>query len=174
MRTIIASVVAAFLVAGSLRSQESQSQAEATLTVPIGFTTDSSIFERKWGMKLKSMSLVYYKKEGEKTIEKDGWTKVVKTVETHGRISYLFEFETSLPFYDLDILQRTLSAENKKIRHLFFNDENVALNAGVQRGHTVFGAVSGIQGEAIRVTYDLGKDPEIMIRNAKKLVVRPE
>jgi hypothetical protein len=59
------------------------------------------------------------------------------------------------------------------VRHIFLDQDQIAINPFVVFSYRIQGEISGVKGEAIRMVVDIEYDAEIMLLNAKKLVVRP-
>lgn len=88
------------------------------------------------------------------------------------RIMYVLEFQSDIPFLQLEPLQRNMMPDAKKLKHYFFDHENVALNGYQFLTYRLQGDVSGRYGESFRVTAEFLDDPRASILNTKKLVVR--
>ena len=65
-----------------------------------------------------------------------------------------------------------------KLRHVFFDQDNVAINGMATFGYLIHGEISGVKGDVIRVIVEFGQDLEIMkldphgIQQARKVAVR--
>jgi hypothetical protein len=88
------------------------------------------------------------------------------------RLTYVLEFTRDVQYLQLEPLMRNYRPENKRMRHLFYDSENVAINGEQFMEYKIQGEISGMQGEAFRVTVEFVDDPRFPLRNAKKLVVR--
>ena len=157
MRATFAALLITFLAAHSALCQDSpQPQSRPALV-----KADLSYFINS-GLKLKSFTLEFAEQRA-----MDG------TIVPVGRISYVLEFDRDVANYDLEALQKNLAPQNRRLHHIFFDDENVAINAGQVYDHRLFGEVSGIAGEAVRVVVEFLVDPKAPVQQARKLVVRP-
>src|SRR5947208_1390478 len=111
--------------------------AQATGQDGAGFKPDFSYFQSVWGLKVKSFSADVVDQK-----MPDGSLRSV------GRIVYTLEFGRDIVNYELDEFQRVLifrkDGEERKIRHIFFDEENVAFY--VQYNYqSLEGDVSGVK-----------------------------
>jgi hypothetical protein len=155
MRTMWASLLFGFVIAAPAFGQGNQ---------PAGgpFKPDLTYFESVWGLKVKSFSAEVLDQK-----LPDGGVRAV------GRIVYTLEFGMDIANYDLDEFQRLLifrkDGEERKIRHIFFDDDNVAFY--VQYNYQFLeGDVSGVKGESFRIIVEMRPDA---LQQARRMVVRP-
>jgi hypothetical protein len=158
MRTILALFVLMFSAGAALSQPVKKGE---PIPPPAGqIKTDFTYFEY-WCLNVKSFSLDVVERK-----LPDG--RVVNLA----RIMYVLEFQGDVPFLQLEPLQRNMRPDSKKLQHLFFDHENVALNGGQFLSYQLQGEVSGRFGESFRVTAEFLDDPRASILNTKKLVVR--
>ncbi|MBM3995073.1 MAG: hypothetical protein FJ303_13105 [Planctomycetes bacterium] len=134
---------------------------EAGDTPQGGLTKTDFSFFASWGLKLKSLSLEFADKDFP-----DGRSITV------GKLTYVLEFDRTVELYDLDYLQRQFAPQTFRLRHLFFDKDNVAINANRLFEYKLQGDVSGVKGEGFRVIVEFVVDPQASVLQAKKLVVR--
>jgi hypothetical protein len=136
----------------------------------LAIQSDLSYFEGAWGMKKVAFTAELFRTEDRKPIGK---------VVPMGRITYTLAFDRDIRNYDLDALQRLFVLTEGKLRHAFFDADNIAINSIVPIGYLIQGEVSGVKGDAVRITIDFGHDMEVMrtdprgIDRARKFTVRP-
>jgi hypothetical protein len=158
MRTILALLV---LMLSSNAATSQPAKKGEPVPPPAGqIKTDFTYFEY-WCLSLKSYSLDVVEQK-----LPDG--RIINLA----RLTYVLEFQNDVPFLQLEPLQRNMRPDYKKLRHLFFDHENVALNGGQFLSYQLQGEVSGKIGESFRVTAEFLDDPRASILNTKKLVVR--
>lgn len=157
MRELWGSLAAALLTISGALAQQLPTPQSKLVTLKGDFT----YFEKTWGLKVKGLSA-----EVVELKQPDGGIRLL------GTITYLLEFGHDIDGYDLDELQRTVvhrkDGEVRKIRHLFFDENDVAFETQYHY-RSLVGDVSGVKGEAFQVTVDFN---ERAIRYTKKLVVR--
>lgn len=122
--------------------------------------TDFSYFEY-WGLYPRSFALEFVDQK-----LPDG--QVVKLA----RMTYVLVFERDLTSLHLEPLQRVMMRENRKLQHIFFDNEDVGVTANRFFDFAVQGEVSGRCGEAFRVIVEYLDDPRVPTVNSKKLIVR--
>ncbi|MBI1832264.1 MAG: hypothetical protein HYR84_12545 [Planctomycetes bacterium] len=160
MHALFAILLAGVAAAASVQAEAPTSRTESAQAGAGLSKTDFSYFA-SWGLKLKSLSLEFADKD-----LPDG------RAITIGKLIYVLEFDKDVVLYDLDALQRQLSPQTLKLRHLFFDKDNVAINANRIYEHKLQGDVSGVKGEGFRIIVDFVVDPQASVLQAKKLVVR--
>jgi hypothetical protein len=160
MRAKIAALLVVALAANTASSQPTKPKEQLPAPVPRLIKTDFAYFEYL-GLRHKSFSLDFFP---QKTPNKG--TILI------GRITYLLEFDKNVTNYDLDNLRATLAPQNLRLRHIFFDDDNVAINAYRVYEHRVFGEVSGVKGEAFRILVEFVVEPDVPVQRGTKLVVR--
>jgi len=122
---------------------------------------DLSYWENAWGFKKKSVSV-----------------ELTENADL-ARVVYVIEFGKDVRNYDLDALQKLFFVPGVQVRHVFFDEDNIAINAVVPTGYLIQGDISGVTGDALRVTIEFRVDPRIFdrdprgLQNAKKLAIRP-
>ena len=176
MRTKLAGLCILCLASAFAVSQEPQKKGEQLPPpvppppIPIALEDDLSYFENVWGLKKKYFEAVLWPDSEKKLLG--------NRVVTAGRFVYWLEFTRDIQNYDLDSLQRILYLPDARIRHVFFDQDNVAINGMATFGYLIHGEVSGVKGDVIRVIVEFGQDLDIMkvdtrgIQQAKKMAVR--
>jgi len=155
MRAILAGLLVVFLSANGALGQDVQKR-----SVPI--KSDFSFFEDNWGLKAKAFSLELLQVKS-----KTGDAIVL------GRITYLLEFDKDVINQDLETIQSIFVDKGRRVRHIFFDQDHIAINPFVVLPYRIQGEISGVRGEAFRIIVDMEFDAEAIILPAKKLVVRP-
>ncbi|MBI2804338.1 MAG: hypothetical protein HYX68_05060 [Planctomycetes bacterium] len=153
-------LIAVFFVCVLTKAAPAQQAGAQGPTKSDGIQKDFSYFET-WGLKRKTFSLEML----EQTLP-DG-SRV-----TLGRITYVLEFDTEVSGYDLDTLQWNIAPKNRRLRHLLFDTDNVAINANRIHDHRLQGEVSGVPGEAFRITFDFVLTGQVPPGALKKVVAR--
>jgi hypothetical protein len=155
MRALLAGLLLMFLAATAAQGQDAPRK-----SVPI--KADFSFFEDNWGLRVKSFSLDLFQVK-----TKTGDAMVL------GRIIYVLEFEKDVINQDLETIQGIFVDKGRRVRHVFFDQEHIAINPFVVLPYRIQGEISGVKGEAFRILVDMEFDAEAIILPAKKLVVRP-
>jgi hypothetical protein len=170
MRASLAGLLIVCLASTLALSQEPQKGDPPPPPIPFPIPDDLSYFENVWGLKKKDFAAEAWH---------DSQRKLVNNrILTAGRFVYVLEFTRDIHNYDLDTLKAFLFFPDNKIRHVFFDADNVAINSMVTYGYLVQGEVSGVKGDSLRVVVDFGHDLEIMkadprgIVQARKLAAR--
>jgi hypothetical protein len=164
MRTLIIGITFTLLAVPCARGQDAPLPS-------LAIQSDLSYLENAWGMKKLAFTAELFRPEDRKPIGK---------VVPMGRITYTMAFDRDIRNYDLDALHRLFTPQEGKLRHLFFDANNIAINSIVPIGYLIQGELSGVKGDAVRVTIDFGHDMEILrndprgIDMARKLAVRPK
>jgi len=130
--------------------------------IPFLIVDDLSYFENVWGLKKKDFAAEAWPDSQRKLIN--------NRILTAGRFAYVLEFSKDIHNYDLDTLRNYLFFPEGKIRHVFFDADNVAINAMVTHAYLVQGEVSGVKGDVIRVFVEFGHDIEILKTDARGIV----
>jgi hypothetical protein len=150
-------------------SQEPQKGAPPP-TIPIAIDDDLSYYENVWGLKKKLFAAELWPPSERKLIN--------NRILSAGRFVYVLEFSKDIQNYDLEALQKLLFLPDGKIRHVFFDPDNVAINGMATFGYLIHGEISGVKGDVIRVIVEFGHDLEVMkldprgIQQARKLSAR--
>jgi len=161
MRVIFACLVFLSMAAEAALCQSPQSKGDLPPWRSVAVNVDTTYFGYRH-MKLKSLSLQF----ADPPLTAPG-------APVLGRLVYLLEFERDIWDYDLDSLQKEFIPMNKRLRHIFFDGDNVALNPFRIYDYRIQGEISGIKGEAFRVSVEFPLEPSILVSDIKKLVIRP-
>jgi hypothetical protein len=160
MRANIAALILLPLIVNATLGQAADNKPRP-VPQPPKMKADFSSFEQ-WGLQKKSYSIEFAEQ-----VAPDGGLILLC------RINYVLEFEKDVQFYDLENLKLVFFPPNRKIRHIFFGEDNVAINAYRIYEHKLFGEVSGVRGEAFRIVVEFVVDADTPVQRATKLVVRP-
>jgi hypothetical protein len=139
-------------------------------TIPFAIVDDLSYFDNVWGLKKRDFAAELWQPSERKLIG--------NRILTAGRFVYVLEFSKDIQNYDLDALQKVFFFPEGRVRHVFFDQDNVAINGMATYGYLVQGEVSGVKGDVVRVIVEFGHDLEIMkldprgIQQARKLAAR--
>lgn len=151
MRALLGGMFLVMLTASGAECQEPK-KGERLPPPARQISPDFSYFENSLGLRLKSFNLEVTKQE----INRGG--SLIR--EMQGRITYVLEFDRDAKLYNFNELQKAFLDPNLKVQHLFFDDDNVALDVNV--GYQVQGIVSGRRGESFRVNAEFGNDGSVM------------
>lgn len=138
--------------------------------MPIALEDDLSYFENVWGLKKRFFGAELWPVADRKLLG--------NRILGAGRFAYVLEFTRDIHNYDLEALQKVLFLPDGKLRHVFFDADNIAINSMATFGYQIHGEVSGVKGDVIRVIVEFGMDLDIIkldprnIQQARKMVVR--
>jgi hypothetical protein len=167
MRAPLAALLLLILASAEAMSQDGKKKDDAPRTERKAIKTD---FTRLEYLGLKARSFV---------VQITDQPTPAGDSRLQGRIIYELEFEKDVVNYDLDALQKIMAPQSKRLRHLFFDEGNVAINSYFQEKYSygIMGEVSGVKGEAFRVIVEFNSHPPEIInairQHGVKLVVRP-
>jgi hypothetical protein len=169
MRTLIGGLIIVALTAAGAFSQD-QAKTGPLQTTPFLIQDDLSYFANVWGLRKVSFS-------AERFVPLD--RKILGgKIQAQGRLTYILEFDRDIHNYDLEALQRLFVFQDNRLRHVFFDADNIAINSITPIGYLMQGELSGVKGDVIRVTIDFGQDLEIMsidprgVDQARKVAAR--
>ena len=171
MRMTLSGLLVLLLAANAAMSQGIKKKETSPPTRRAEVKADFSNLENRWGLKLKSFTV--------DSLDPSAPESPEGNILPQGRFTYVLEFQRDVVNYEFDALQKAFSEPLKRLRHVFLDEENIAINAIVSYDLRFQGEVSGVKGEVFRITIDFGHDRETLkvdprgIRQAKKLVVRP-
>lgn len=138
--------------------------------IPFAIIDDFSYFDNVWGLKKKDFAAELWPESQRKVIG--------NRILPAGRFVYVLEFSKDIHNYDLDTLRSLFFFPEGKIRHVFFDADNLAINGMTTFGYQLQGELSGVKGDVVRVVVEFGHDLEIMridprgIQQARKLAAR--
>jgi hypothetical protein len=155
MRAILAGLLLLFLTANWGLGQDAPKKS-------VAIKADFSFYEDNWGLRVKTFSLDLVQVK-----TKTGDPIVI------GRITYLLEFDKDVINQDLESIQAIFVDKGRRVRHIFLDQDHIAINPFVVLPYRIQGEISGVRGEAFRIIVDMEFDAEAIILPAKKLVVRP-
>jgi PDZ domain len=151
MRATFFGVLIVFVTANWAESQDSKKGNGAPQPTHAVYP-DFSYFEKSLGLCLKSFDIEVSKQK----IIRHG----KQFQELQGRITYVLEFDRDAQKYNFNELQKAFVDPKKKVEHLFFDKDNIAMNVNVN--YQVEGVVSGLRGESFRVNVEFGSDGSVM------------